>query len=388
MLSRLRQEPALAECSVYLLSCGNILLRVNGSMSPRPHVFLPAYYITNCLAAVLERFVSLESFMRVFAENLSFVEQRNLGDLIIALLFIVSGACCLLWMLTLLLYLLPPAKRKPALAQLATVFYAVVLTILLAQITRAALAQYYDDRLDMLNIRLRVYTPATYRAAIAVLQALTAVAFWQMGVYMAPRRRRVAVAAVGAALALAHTAVHATFEARYDLRLPQLMPHPYAVVLVVLVVLKLLFMSWVALLLAHHTAVARLARVGYGKRVLGLALLTWILLAVHAVVKVLTVTRFDDEWLIRFWIEYLPLVCEVFLLTTMWEWIYSIAVLEKRAEMAGVLGRRISLDDAGAASGKGLSTELSLTERATARALLARSSRASVDLGRAGTPWS
>ena len=41
----------------------------------------------------------------------------------------------------------------------------------------------------------------------------------------------------------------------------------------------------------------------------------------------------------------IPYLIEAILITTVWEWIFNIWVIEKRIELMGVLGRRISIDD-------------------------------------------
>ena len=71
----------------------------------------------------------------------------------------------------------------------------------------------------------------------------------------------------------------------------------------------------------------------------------WFLLILHIILGILHISLFEDNWLVRTWMVLIPYLIEAILITTVWEWIFNIWVIEKRIELMGVLGRRISIDD-------------------------------------------
>ncbi|XYA02249.1 hypothetical protein QA089_004820 [Meyerozyma guilliermondii] len=92
-------------------------------------------------------------------------------------------------------------------------------------------------------------------------------------------------------------------------------------------------------------------KISYALPTLGLGLFTWALILIIFVVYLLSVTTFRHQWWVRLWLDQLPSLLDVALLTIAWEWIYNIAQLEKKQELIGVLGRRMSSDDVASNSG-------------------------------------
>lgn len=343
-----QSAPVDGGCSVYCLSIGTVVFEwLNGSISQNySNSILPAYYITNCLVDALEDFLTLSNFTELTAPQSKLQLARNSGDSFVALLFIVSGECVLAWMLTLLLVLSPKYKQKPFLTQLSTVFYAIVSTILLSQVTRGASVQYYEDTLDLLGIHSNVYEPSSYRATIVFSQFFNSLSFLQIIYHITKHRYRMISVGVAIFLIAVFVVCLSIFEAKYDSSFAPEATNPYMIWDLIVRILKIIFITQVAGTLFYYTiAVKNPSRISYNKRVAGIGILTWVLFTLHLTIDILLITYFRVQNLDKFWVTFIPHIIEIFLLTTVWEWIFSMSTLEKREEMSGVLGRRMSLED-------------------------------------------
>jgi hypothetical protein len=85
--------------------------------------------------------------------------------------------------------------------------------------------------------------------------------------------------------------------------------------------------------------------VSYSRRLLPLAAFNWVVFTIHIILNLFSISLFRTRWQINTWLRLIPYFFDIVILTTVWEWIFNIAVLEKRFELVGILGRRISVDD-------------------------------------------
>lgn len=338
-------------CSIYSLSMGHIVLDwYNGTTSPNMSLgFLPAYYITNCSVDGMLLFMNLLNFTNILNDYAPLASLNDSGSSFIAVLFTASGTCVSSWMLCLLLYLSPKYKRKPILSQIATLFYSIVCTIFLSKVTLAASKQYYSDFLDVLDLHDKVYRHAAYRVTIIISQILTFIAFFQINYHMTKGRYRWLSLGGGGLVMVVYIICFIVFQADHN---DSFRGHGTYINSIndrwdlTCVVFKILAMLWVAGTLMYYTVIVKNpVKISYSRRVLGLSVLTWILFLLHIILELLIITLFRKDPLVKFWMVFLPLMIEIFLLTIIWEWIYNIAMLDKREEMSGVLGRRMSMDD-------------------------------------------
>lgn len=342
-------------CSVYLLTLGLLSFAdlYTDDFTANITNFLPAYYVTNCLMEKLaQQILSLSlsasnvlHWVHDFKRNPYNVSDN--GDSFVALLFTISGLCVSCWMLMLIFLLLPKYKRKPALTQVATLLYLVVLTALLARITEVARDEYYADLLDMIKILGIVNEQNSYQVAVLVLQALTACAFMHLVLKMTPLRWKRPNGSVGAVLIVAYIIVAAIAQSEVD-DYSAYISSPALVCLTLQPVCKLLLLTWFSGSLLFYTVWGTASsprEVSYLRKLIPLAIVTWTMVATHFVLTLLSITHWRDTWLVTSWIIFLPYLLEMYLLTCTWEWFFSIRDLELRRELVGMLGRRISLED-------------------------------------------
>ncbi|KAK6458595.1 uncharacterized protein RJT20DRAFT_7293 [Scheffersomyces xylosifermentans] len=348
----LQQNNIPINCSVYSLTSGHLHFQDiatkiwhNDSVS-----FLPAFYITNCSIPRLLDLVSNQDYADLSATDIkSFpYNDRDNGDTFVALLFTISGSCVSCWMLTLLLYLSPKHKRKPLIAQFATIFYSVVTTIILSQITRGCEDEYYRDTLDIVRLHQIVYNDNIYRITIVLSQLSIQIAWFQIVLKISKQRIKGITSIIGGVLILAHTAISICFQVKYNNTESILdsTSSGYNHFRIARVSIKLLIILWLAGSLLYFTTVMKNPRkICYSRRLFPLGLFNWFLIVLHITLNILTVTLYKHNWLINTWLFLLPYLVEIILLTTVWEWVFNIRYLEKRFELMGVLGRRISLED-------------------------------------------
>lgn len=350
----LQQNLVSINCLVYLLTLGDIVYEDENGVGAHnlSSGFLPAYYVTNCSIDSLLDAIARQgpNVTRQWEESYTYLpfNKSDNGDTFVALLFTISALCISLWMLTLLLFLTPRHKRKPLLTQVATVFYTAFTTLLLVQITKVARTQYYNDMLDIINMRTYIYLVDSFRATFILLQLLVNSAWLHLVLQLTRARYKWTAGVIGILAVAAYTAVLAVYNVHFNNSLAVF--HTAAsssneLWRMSAVACKLVLMVWYAFTLGHYTTRLRNPRICYGRRLLPLAVLVWFLFAAHIVLNVLTLSTFRRVWLVKIWLVLLPYLVEVLLLLSVWEWVYSIGYLEKRAELAGVLGRRISEDD-------------------------------------------
>lgn len=338
-------------CSVYSLNLGRLAFQEYFTEQWNYNVegFFPAYYITNCsvkdvLNEIRSQNISeydVSVWMKEFQSK--FYSISDHGDLFVALLFCFSGLCVLAWMLMMMHILLPRHKQKPWLTVLATLVYSVVLTVILARITKTTEREYYKGYLDMLKVAA-VLVEHRYPYALVVLHLLICLAYiqllWEM-VKATWRLRSTAFAAtlVAACIVLSLVAIAVT-------------PSPYGVIpafvskpLIASVSVSVVFIGWFCSCLIYHTFEAKAPLVSYTRRLLPLAIFTWIMILAREILCILLVTFWSSEWLVSSWLSYMPNVIDLYVLTCSWEWLYLIQQVEQKLELSGMLGRRISIDD-------------------------------------------
>lgn len=338
----------LNSCDVYGLQAGTFKAKqvLFGTV-------LPGYFVTNCLMEVMKDYFNQHNITKasqVLALGFLGYNQVGNGDTFVALLFTILGACALAWMLTLLLVLSPPQKRKPLIAQVATLFFAVTMTILVCRLTDGASHEYYMDRLDMYLIHQKLFNNTAYRICITISQFITEVAYLEIMTILVPRLARFPTLIAMTVVVLARLAVLIVYEAKFDNAQLIFMNHigstaeTFKIIRVVLMVVIIL--GFWGLLLYYTWVTKSPRKVSYCRKLLPLGFFINVLFGAHVVLLLLTITLFREKWLPLTWLIFLPYLIEVILITTVWEWIFNIALVEKRNELIGVLGRRILVDDA------------------------------------------
>lgn len=164
-------------CSMYVLNEGemNVTAEGVGRLSLGPHLF-PMYYITNCSQEAI-----LEFSHNIVKDGPSEIPSSlSKGDSYVSVLFTISGTCCVCWMLCVFLVLSPPHKRKPYLTQLSTVFYTIVLTILLSKVTTAARQNYYNENSDISIIHDVLFNNLVFRITNVFSEFFVLIAFLQI----------------------------------------------------------------------------------------------------------------------------------------------------------------------------------------------------------------
>lgn len=342
-------------CSVYSLTLGLLTYNNYYDQSWLGNItdFLPAYYVTNC---------SIEELaLQIKNQNLSALDvlewlddyRRNPynvadnGDSFIALLFTTLGLCVSCWMLMLLFLLLPKHKRKPLLTLVATLFYLVVLTILVSKITEVARDEYYSDSLDMIKILGIVNKRQSYSVALVISHFLTNLAFVQLVVKMTRPRWKRPNTYLGLALIIGYLILSAVEQEQITDYFTYASTAS-SVTTSTKIAFRLLILLWFSAVLAYYSiwgTASSPRQVSYSKKLMPLALLTWFMVVAHFVLSMLAVTLWRDQWLVKSWVVFIPYLLDMFLLTCSWEWYYSIRDLELKLELVGMLGRPISLDD-------------------------------------------
>lgn len=341
-------------CSVYFLTSGwlqnqDLDTKVWGTNSSE---LLPAYYVTNCLipdliSQIQEQNLSstdLLTWLSDYRQNPYNVSDN--GDSFVALLYTLSALCVLCWMLMFLFLLLPKNKRKPLLTQGATLLYSMVLTIILARLTDVARLEYYLDSLDISRILEELNSVKRYPIAVMILQFLTNLALAQLVVELTKLRWKRISAVFGILVILAHLAVSSA--GVHNLRISTaFLTYPESPVLVAAMVLKLIINLWLVATLAYYTLSGSGSprHVCYSRQLIPMACFAWTIVVAHLVVSILPSTLWRSQWLVYSWLQFIPLLLEMFILTVVWEWVYSIQHIEKRMERTGMLGRKVSLDD-------------------------------------------
>lgn len=338
-------------CSIYHLNTGVISLLdyFNKTWVNQLTAILPAYYITNCSVEDMLLYNNITSDPKYLAFDYSPYNKRDNGDTYVALLFVLSGSCVSMWMLSLLLYLSPKYKRKPLLTKLATVFYAIITTFFLNKLTRASEKQYYEDVLDIVELHTILYNNVEYRVLIIIFQVLLLLSWFQIIQKLAKQKYKRIIAIVTGVLMAAFSGCFIYYQVEYNTEGRIHMENISGLYLrwkVVRSVMKLILVLWFAGNLLYYTTVVKNPRkICYCKKLLPLAIFNWFLLILHIILGILHISLFEDNWLVRTWMVLIPYLIEAILITTVWEWIFNIWVIEKRIELMGVLGRRISIDD-------------------------------------------
>lgn len=351
----LRQNAHLdINCSVYSLTLGLLKYQdyTTGTWLGNILNFVPAYYVTNCLvtdlwAQIASQNVSMtdiEAWLDEYRRNPYNVADN--GDSFVALLFMLVGLCVSCWMLLLLFLLLPKHKQKPVLTQIAMLFYLIYLTIIFSRVAQVTEAEYYADLLDMIRI-LSSIADKRFAVLYLILNLLTHMAYLQLFLKMTKKQWKL-LNCSGVSLIIVGTLITGA------LYVPLIHDSMDFVTLVTSIIplfslsLQTLFMLWFAVCLAHYTLFETATppkQVSYSKKLIPLAILTWVFIIIHIVQTLLLATLWRDNWLTKTWVSFVPALLEMYILTASWEWFYSIRHLELRLEIVDMLGRRISLED-------------------------------------------
>lgn len=355
----LQKDGLDTNCSVYSLTSGSIQIQdlSNGSWSRNiTDTLLPAYYVTNCsISNVIERInnllVSGSKSDWEKSYKCSIYNSSDNGDTFVALLFTISGSCISGWMLSLIFFLSPKIKRKPILTQLATIFYTIVTTILLTHITDISTSQYYHDTLNITKLYEGIYGTTDYHVTIVISQLLTMLAVFQIVVTkLTSSRVKWHSGVIGTLIICAYTSILIAYEAGFNnIRMIEDNEIRYEItfngLMILRIALKIVFIIWFAFFLFYYTTSLKNPRICYTKRLIPLALFIWFIFGLHLVLSILSISLFKNNWLVNTWLNLIPNLLEIYLLTLVWEWISSVKFIEKRYELMGVLGRRISIDD-------------------------------------------
>lgn len=342
-------------CSLYALGQGD--LAVQGSDIDGVHNMssdsFPLYYITNCTQEVIRYYLDqvetktnnggngYDDSMNDFIDN---------GDAFVALIFTIGGACMACWMLCVFLVLSPGHKRKPIMTQISTVFNTVVLTILLAKVTSTTRENYYLDQIKVDQVHNVFYDNLTFRVTNVFSEALILAAFLQVIRKIVPRRYKNMILVGSLILAGTYIGCGIVCEVEYR-RTVDLLEYSkansnYTAWHQLKNSLKLTYVFWVALLLLNYTCAIKSPRkYSHSKKLFPLAIFIWFLFAGHLVICILIVGVVQHDWQNRSWLSVFPNIIEIGILSLVWEWIYDIRSLERRSELMGVLGRRISFED-------------------------------------------
>lgn len=349
-----RYNDTIHMCSIYSLSTGFLsyteqdsgdFQQYNGSF--------PAYYITNCSDPVIRHLYETwqtQNFSHIlwdFEDN-----QFRGGDAIVSLLFTISGTCCVCWMLSAFLMLSPSHKQKPILTQLSTVMYTILLTIILAKITRVARQSYYSDVMGVIKLHDVFLTDLTYRVINLLCEFLMLLAFLQVIFRISPKKWRRYLTTGSSIFVLGLVVTLSICEGLYrESTGSTIFDNPgdhetYFRWHQAKSAINLIYLAWIAILLAWYTLYVKNPRkYSYSLKLLPLACFIWLLFGLHFTVCVLIISVYSHEWKNRAWLTVLRDLLEIGVLSIVWEWLYNIKGLERRSELMGVLGRRISYDD-------------------------------------------
>ncbi|KAI5957657.1 hypothetical protein KGF57_003352 [Candida theae] len=276
--------------------------------------------------------------------------ERDNGDTFIALLFTLCGSCVSSWMLSLLLYLTQKHRKKPWLAQVTTIFYAIFTSVLLDRLTKAAEVEYYDDNLDIINLNYKLYDNNVYRILTILTQAFTMSSWFQIIQRLVRVKYKFATLIINFIIMGAYIAVYVYFQVQFTTRdyINQEFENfsLYYRWDIACTALRLVVIFWFLGVLAYYTTIVKNPRkICYSRKLLPLAILVWFFFVLNIVLNILYISLFRKRWLVRTWLVLIPCLIDVILLTIIWEWIYNIWILEKRCELMNVLGRRISYED-------------------------------------------
>lgn len=341
-------------CSVYSLMLGTFSYRDYYSNVWLSNVsdFLPAYYATNCsisemMSQIKNSDVDADDVMKWWADfQANPYNVADNGDSFVALLFTVLGLCVSCWMLLLMFVLLPKYKRKPFLTHLAVLMNLVVFTVVLAQISDVAREEYYADSLDMIYMLATLHSKR-YPIAMLVLKVITLMALIQLVYRITKPRWKRHNLAVGLVLLAAFVATSIYGQTDYG-QITTAVTSSLNTGVVLLIAVQTVFVCWYAGCLAYYTLAGTASsprQVSYSRKLIPLAILAWFLIALDVVLSILSITYWRSRWLITSWVLYFPMLIDMSLLTTGWEWFYSIRDLELKLELVGMLGRKITLDD-------------------------------------------
>ncbi|CUM63741.1 uncharacterized protein PRCAT00001325001 [Priceomyces carsonii] len=344
-------------CSVYALPAGYLTFEAlnNGSWSSNVSTeFLAAYFLTNCSTKDLSNIISNTNFTEIAgykSDNPIYqvYKDENSGHAFIALLFTASGACASAWMLTLLLYLSPRHKRKSWLAQLATIIYAIAFTIILFKLTKISEVEYYEGTLNVIRLTNYMYDNTENKVFLPLAQIITNLAWLEIVEYTTRPRFKLITGIIGLCIIIVNAAFHilirCDYSSEYDIGSSGEKSR-YRRMQIVETVFQIVIDIWFLASLFYYTIIStNPRRISYSKKLLPIALFNIFLILVHIVVNFLYITLFSNNWPAMKWLQLIPKLVEILLVTTIWEWISNINVLEKRFEMMGVLGRRLSIDD-------------------------------------------
>lgn len=305
--------------------------------------FLPGYFLYNCSAKItLADIVQRESSL---AEESDVPSQSSNGNTFIALLLVVSGLCVSAWMLTLLLFLSPKHKSKPLTALVATILYTVAATINLNSLTQISRYEFYHHGLDIIRIHSEIYSKNHFKVPQIFSQISINAALFEIVLRISDHSYKWIYCSIGGLIILVYAINTTYYEIRYSHLISVFVTrkawvHPGWRLM--RVILKLGIMAWVSGALAYHTIVATdVSRVSYSRRLIALALFNWFLLLTHVCLDLSLATVFRNDWLVKSWLELMPYFFEIVLITTLWEWIYNISLLEKNYELVDILGRRV-----------------------------------------------
>ncbi|KAG7193825.1 uncharacterized protein KQ657_000519 [Scheffersomyces spartinae] len=271
--------------------------------------------------------------------------QRDNGDAVVALMFVLSGECVSCWMLALLMFLSPGHKRKPILAQLVTLLFSIVYSVGISYVTSTAKSQYLGNQLDIISLEAAYFVDTGFKVANSLGEALSYLAWLQIVVLMFAARYRNRIGGVWITVIIATLTVDIYYLVQLDLE-EYLADIPPSIMRwwVARALLKQILLVMFAASLGWFT-IHKKPTISYCRRLLPMSVFVWLVFAMHFVIYMLLMTKFRTNWLVRNWLATLPQYINIVLITLVWEWVLSIRSLERRIEHSGMLGRRMSYED-------------------------------------------
>lgn len=346
-------------CSVYSLVAGSIEFEFDSNRSWSQNFleeYLPAFYITNCsVGTILEEYLAQEAYLidsftidSIWESIFSLESRRTDGNHYVAVLFTTAGICVAYWMLMLLMYISPRQRKKPLTTQAATILSAVLSTIIFKYKTDACEEGYRNNRLDLVAVHAAAYFQTWYKVIEFICEVLIYIAWFVLVSYIMRSNWQRVSQGIGVVLICIYLGIYLYFLVTFykiELLLDDEVFLSYQRWIIGVKVIEILLYAWLAIAVMWFTLGRHNPRISYSSSLMYLGIFTWIVIACGVVFSIL-VTLFCTEWAIKSWLILFPNLVKVGLLTLLWDWIDCVEILERKSEMLGVLGRRISVSDA------------------------------------------
>lgn len=337
-------------CSLFYLPQGNLSFEVSGEdvMETVDKSFLSAYYISNCSLEEVYNYVKSANNSNVSTSTLEmlYTNKRDDGDSYVALLFVSSGSCVTAWMLSLLLYLSPKHKQKPILVYAATICYSIAATIFLDTLTKDSSSEYYSNSLDILRIRNTIGNNVAFMVFNIISQILFDLSWLQLIVHMTKQRFKLLQVVIFGTLVIVYIPWNIIYLADFENLSANYIPSFSHKWKLVTYIFRIVITIYFTLCLLYFTLIMKNPKkISFIKSLIPIGLFSLLIICLEFVVIILQMSIYKTQWLTNIWLSIFPQVFQAISLTTIWEWFFDMQLLEKKRELQGVLGRRLSRDD-------------------------------------------